>query len=86
MDEREKIFIAKVKSLGDIAVSTSEQVTYRRLDAAGNPIAGGSMGRDMRVPAADVYKTVAKAAGIPDSVVNSLPDVRNGTTLSYMLT
>lgn len=58
MDEREKIFIAKVKALGDIAVSTSEQVTYRRLDAAGNP----------------------------DSVVNSLPDVRNGTTLSYMLT
>lgn len=70
---------------GDIDVSTSGQVTYRRPDASGNAIAAGTTGRDMRVPAADVYKTVAKAAGIPDSLVNSLPDVRNGTVMNYML-
>lgn len=71
---------------GDIAVSTNGQVTYRRPDASGNAIATGTTGREMRVPAADVYKTVAKAAGIPDTLVNSLTDVRNGAVLNYMLT
>ncbi len=70
---------------GDIQVSTSGVVTYRRPNDLGQPIAAGTTGRDMRVPAADVYKTVAKAAGLPDSLVNSLPDVQGGRVLNYML-
>ena len=70
---------------GDIQVSNAGQVTYRRPDDNGNPIATGTTGRDMRVPAADVYKTVATAAGIPMNVIDSFPDVRAGRLMSYLL-
>jgi hypothetical protein len=40
---------------------------------------------EWRVPGRDIYKTVAKAAGIPDSLVNSYVDVREGKVLNYLL-
>lgn len=70
---------------GDIQVSNSGVVTYRRPDDNGNPVATGTTGREMRVPAADVYKTVATAAGIPMNVIDSFPDVRAGRLMSYLL-
>lgn len=70
---------------GDVRMSTSGQVTYHRPDDAGNPIADGVTGRDARVPAADIYKTVATASGLPASLTDSLPDVKGGKVLSYML-
>lgn len=70
---------------GDVRVATNGTVTYFRPDDAGNPVATGNTGRDGRVAAADVYKTVATAAGIPESVVNTFPDAAPGRVLRYML-
>lgn len=70
---------------GDISVSTGGQVTYFRPDDNGNPVSQGTTGRDQRVSAADVYKTVATASGIPMSVLDSFTDIRPGRILNYLL-
>ncbi|MCA2961095.1 MAG: DUF1501 domain-containing protein [Silvanigrellales bacterium] len=44
-----------------------------------------SANANRRVQGRDVYKTVAKAAGIADALVNSFPDVTQGRVLSYLL-
>jgi len=69
---------------GDVKVENG-QVTYYRPNDSGAPITGGTTGREMRVQAADVYKTVMHAAGIPMTLLDSFPDVRPGKLLSYML-
>lgn len=88
-DSKNSILLAggKIKGgyYGDIQVSTAGTVTYRRPGDNGLPIAVGTTGREMRVPAADVYKTVLSAAGVPMSVLDSFPDVRPGKILSYMM-
>ena len=70
---------------GDIQVSAQGTVTYRRPDDNGNPIPVGTTGRDMRVPAADIYKTVLTVAGVPLSLIDSFPDAKGGKVFSYML-
>lgn len=69
---------------GDIRI-TNGRINYHRPDENGNPVAAGTTGGDRRVPAADVYKTVMLAAGVPASVLNSFPDVQNGQVLNYLL-
>lgn len=68
---------------GDIAYNNGW--VWKRPDDNGVPVAGTTDGRQGRVPNADVYKTVAKAAGVADSLVNNFPDARNGKVLTYML-
>jgi hypothetical protein len=58
---------------------------WKRPDNNGRPVAGTTDGLQGRVPDADVYKTVARAAGIADSVVNGFPDAAPGRVLNYML-
>ncbi|MGE4130763.1 MAG: hypothetical protein AB7F86_03950 [Bdellovibrionales bacterium] len=69
---------------GDIRF-TNNNFVYHRPDDNGNPVAGGTTGGGMRVPAADVYKTVMTAAGIPMSVLDGFADVKPGKILNYML-
>ena len=70
---------------GDVSVSNSGGVTYYRPDDQGNPVAQGNTGRDGRVPAEDIYKTVAVASGLPMSLINQFPDVSSGRVLNYLL-
>ncbi|MES3038867.1 MAG: DUF1501 domain-containing protein [Bdellovibrionota bacterium] len=69
---------------GDLNVEADGSITYFRPDDNGNPIPGGTKGRDLRVPAADIYRTIAKLAGIPDALLNTLPDVAAGKFLTYV--
>jgi hypothetical protein len=50
----------------------------------GNPVTNwGAM--DMRTPSADLWLTVMKALGVPDSLAKMFPDTANGTAHSYMI-
>lgn len=69
---------------GDIRFSNG-QFFYHRPDDTGRPVATGTTGGSQRVPAADVYKTVLSAAGIPTNTLDGFADVRPGRVLSYML-
>lgn len=69
---------------GDIRL-VNGNFTYYRPDDNGTPISNGTSGGGMRVPAADVYKTVLTAAGVPTTLINSFPDAQPGKVLSYML-
>lgn len=69
---------------GDIEMANN-QIRYKRPDDNGRPIANGVDGGDNRVPAKDVYATVAAAAGIPAATWGSFPDVAGANILSYML-
>ncbi len=70
---------------GDVSLSTNGTVTYFRPNDSGQPIAQGNTGRDMRVPAADIYKTVASLSGVPMNMIDSFADVRAGRMLSYLI-
>ncbi len=41
--------------------------------------------KDKRTPSADMWLTVMKALGIPDTLAKSFPDTKNGTVHNYML-
>jgi hypothetical protein len=41
--------------------------------------------RSKRTPSADLWLTVMKALGIPDSIAKKFPDVQDGRAHSYML-
>jgi len=69
---------------GDIRF-TNNNFVYHRPDDAGNPIATGTTGGGMRVPAADLYKTVLSAAGVPVTMIDGFADARAGKVLSYLL-
>jgi hypothetical protein len=69
---------------GDIRYQNN-QFYYHRPNDAGVPVATGVTDGSQRVPAADVYKTVMTAAGIPMTVINSFPDAAAGKVLTYML-
>lgn len=70
---------------GDVSMNNSGQITYFRPNDSGQSVSEGTTGRGMRVPAADIYKTVAFAAGLPISLVDSFPDARGGKVLNYLL-
>lgn len=69
---------------GDIRI-TGNGITYHRPNDSGNPVATGTTGGGQRVPAADVYKTVMTAAGVPMSLIDSFPDAQPGRILNYLL-
>lgn len=69
---------------GDIRFENGNFV-YCRPDDNGAPVANGTTGGGQRVPAADVYKTVMTAAGIPLNVLDGFTDVRPGRMLQYLL-
>lgn len=69
---------------GDIRFENGSFV-YCRPDDTGAPVATGTAGGSQRVPAADVYKTVLTAAGVPMTVLDGFPDVRPGRVLNYLL-
>jgi hypothetical protein len=50
----------------------------------GNPVTSWG-DPTMRTPSADLWLTVMKALGIPDSLAKMFPDVANGTAHSYMI-
>lgn len=87
-DSKNAIVLAggKIKGgyYGDIRM-TNGAFTYHRPDDAGNPVAAGVTGGNQRVPAADVYKTVMTAAGVPTAMIDGFADARPGKVLSYML-
>lgn len=70
---------------GDIRLGSN--FTYHRPDDNGLPIAVGvnEGTRTQRVAAADIYKTIAQAAGLPTSLTDQFPDIKNGKVLTYML-
>ncbi len=70
---------------GDIRLGAN--FTYHRPDDAGLPVAVGvnEGTRTQRVAAADIYKTIAHAAGLPTSLTDQFPDIKNGKVLTYML-
>jgi hypothetical protein len=51
----------------------------------GAPIADGTLANDKRMPAAALYKTIAKALKVPDAVVNGLADVAPAKVLPWLL-
>lgn len=69
---------------GDIRYNNGNFI-YHRPDDAGLPVATGVTDGSQRVPAADVYKTVMAAAGIPMTVLDGFTDVKAGKVLQYML-
>lgn len=69
---------------GDIRF-TNGSFYYHRPDDAGNPVATGTTGAGQRVPAADIYKTVLSAAGVPLATIDGFSDARPGKVLNYML-
>ena len=69
---------------GDVSFK-GRDVYYHRPDDNGNAVADGARDQNKRVPNADVYRTVTRAIGIPDDVVNQFPDAKNGKVLKYML-
>ncbi|MEQ1876556.1 MAG: hypothetical protein ABL958_07915 [Bdellovibrionia bacterium] len=52
---------------------------------SGQALPGGTTGNDRRVPGASVWKTVAKASGIPASLYNSFTDTAGAPELNYLL-
>jgi hypothetical protein len=52
---------------------------------SGMPVATGTTGNDQRVPAAPLYRTMAKALSMPDSLVSQFADVANERPLNFML-
>lgn len=70
---------------GDVSLSQNGTVTYFRPNDSGVPVSQGATGRDLRVPAADIYKTVASLSGVPMNVIDSFPDARSGRVLSYLI-
>ncbi|MGE0526221.1 MAG: DUF1501 domain-containing protein [Bdellovibrionales bacterium] len=54
-------------------------------DSTGAAVSTGSTGNDLRVTGASIWKTVAKAAGVPSGVYDSFPDVASAPTLNYLL-
>jgi hypothetical protein len=69
---------------GDVAVEKSA-IRYFRPDDNGNVSSTGATDRTMRVPAADIYKTVMTAAKVPMGVLDQFPDVKPGKLLNYLL-
>lgn len=69
---------------GDIRLSGGTPM-YHRPDDTGAPVATGQRDRAGRVPAADIYKTVATAMRVPTATIDGLADVRGGKILQYML-
>ncbi len=67
--------------------------TYHRPDDNGKPIANGisdgneneAENKSKRVSGQDIYKTIATASGVPAKMIESLPDVKNGKILSYLM-
>ncbi|HEX4924381.1 MAG TPA: DUF1501 domain-containing protein, partial [Bdellovibrionales bacterium] len=60
--------------------------TYHKPDeATGAPVSEGALGNDRRISGGSIWKTVAKAAGIPSSLYNTFPDVRNEPELNFLL-
>ncbi|MCU0698095.1 MAG: DUF1501 domain-containing protein [Myxococcaceae bacterium] len=53
--------------------------------ATGAPIADGTTGNDRRVPAAPLYRTMAKALSMPDSLLGQFTDVAQARPLPWML-
>jgi hypothetical protein len=53
--------------------------------ATGQPIADGSMGNDRRVPAAPLWRSMAKALEIPDSVAGGFADVASARALPWLV-
>ena len=60
--------------------------TYHRPDGeTGHPVEAGTGGNGGRVAGADLWLTVAKAAGIEDSFARAFPDTARGRTLDFLL-
>ncbi|MFK7822734.1 MAG: DUF1501 domain-containing protein [Oligoflexales bacterium] len=66
---------------GDIQV-TGSNVQYHRPDDLGNPVSNGASGAQNRVPAKDIYATLAKLLNIKEL---PYPDAVEATILNYML-
>lgn len=60
--------------------------SYHKPDeSTGFPVADGALGNDRRISGGSIWKTVARAAGIPSSLYNQFPDVRNEPELGFLL-
>jgi hypothetical protein len=75
---------------GDIRVDSTFGEThsfrYHMPDnQTGQPILSGTTGNDLRTSGASLWKTVAKATGIPSSVYNQFPDTAAAPELNYLL-
>lgn len=53
--------------------------------ATGAPIADGTTANDRRVPASALWRTVAKAASVPDAVAGGFADVEAARAMDWML-
>lgn len=73
--------------IGGRAHDRDQSPSYHRPDDKGVPIADGDAERSLqkRVPSADVYRTVMKAAKVPDAEVEKFPDAKNGKIMQFML-
>ena len=74
---------------GDVGVDGNDQDGHRYFYRAPS-IANGSLepsvtGNDNRLPGANVWRTVAKASGVPDSLLSQFPDVANAQSLDWLL-
>ncbi|MCB0421441.1 MAG: hypothetical protein KDD61_10625 [Bdellovibrionales bacterium] len=59
--------------------------SYHIPDASGNPIAQGTTGNASRVSGASIWKTVARAMGVPESVYGNLSELNGAPYLNYLL-
>ncbi len=63
-----------------------QKYSYHAPDAAtGKPIADGTEGNDKRLPAALIWRTMAKALRIDDAFASQFPDVANAAPLSWLV-
>jgi hypothetical protein len=53
--------------------------------ATGKPIPNGTTGNDRRVPAAPLYRSMAKALSIPDSLLGQFSDVAQAKALPWLI-
>jgi hypothetical protein len=54
--------------------------------ATGQPIADGTTGNDRRLPAAPLWRTMAKALQIPDALASQFPDVTSARPMPWLIT
>lgn len=76
---------------GDIrnagADGDGQRYRYHMPDVStGQPIADGSTGNDRRLPAAPLWRTMAKALQLPDSLTGQFADVASARALPWLIT
>ena len=73
---------------GDIRLERpgdDQRFSYHRPDERGVPLEAGVVSNSQRVEAAPVYRTVLRAAGVPNTVLDGFEDLRGAGTLDYMV-